>query len=350
MPRRRFVLIALAIVITLSNLMVAQAAPAEQPIRGSEVYQGGTHTVQRGETLGGIALQYGTTVEALMRANGITNPSLIVTGQQLVIPGRSSGGSSSSSGGGTYTVKPGDTLSEIATRYNTTIDRLMALNGISNARYIYPGQVLRVGGSAAASSGGRAASSAPAVYVVRRGDSLSAIAARYGTTVAALMATNGLTRPNLIVVGQRLRIPGGSGGASAGANTYQASGSGLRFVVSISQQRCQLMSGDKVLNNWRCSTGRQGAGTKSGNFRIQSKIRNAWGSRWGFWMPYWLGIYWAGSSENGIHGQPWWPKGGTVWAGLVGTPITYGCVMLENTAAAALYNVAYIGMPVTIRY
>lgn len=348
MPQRRLILIALVIVITLSNLMVAQAAPTEQPIRESEVYQGGTHTVQRGETLGGIALQYGTTVEALMRANGITNPSLIVSGQRLVIPGRSSG--TTSSGGGTYTVKPGDTLSAIAVRYNTTIDRLMALNGISNARYIYPGQVLRVGGSAPAGSGGAAASSsAPAVYVVRRGDSLSAIAARYGTTVAALMATNGLTRPNLIVVGQRLRIPGGSGGAAA-ANTYQASGSGLRFLVSISQQRCQLMSGDKVLNKWRCSTGRQGSGTKAGNFRIQSKIRNAWGSRWGFWMPYWLGIYWAGSTENGIHGQPWWPKGGTVWAGLVGTPITFGCVMLENTAAAALYNVAYIGMPVTIRY
>jgi LysM repeat protein len=350
MPRRKLILIALVIVITLSNIMVAQAAPAAQPIRDREVYQGGTHTVQRGETLGGIALKYGTTVDALMRANGISNASLIVTGQRLVIPGRSSG-TASSAGGGTYTVKPGDTLSAIAVRYNTTIDRLMALNGISNARYIYPGQVLRVGGSAPASSGGgAAASSAPAVYTVRRGDSLSAIAARYGTTVAALMAANALTRPNLIVVGQRLRIPGGSGGAAAGANTYQASGSGLRFMVSISQQRCQLMSGNKVLNNWRCSTGRQGSGTKAGTFRIQSKIRNAWGSRWGFWMPYWLGIYWAGKSENGIHGQPWWPKGGTVWAGLVGTPITYGCVMLDNTAAAALYNVAYIGMPVTIRY
>ncbi len=348
MPRRKFIWIALVIVITLSNIMVAQAAPTGQPIQAREAYQGGTHTVQRGETLGGIALKYGTTVEALMRANGISNASLIVTGQRLTIPGRSSAGTASS--GGTYTVKPGDTLSAVAARYNTTIDRLMALNGISNARYIYPGQVLRVGGSAPASSGGAAASSAPSVYVVRRGDSLSAIAARYGTTVSALMATNGLTRPNLIVVGQRLRIPGGSGGASAGANTYQAGGSGLRFVVSISQQRCQLMSGSKVLNNWRCSTGRQGSGTKAGDFRIQSKIRNAWGSRWGFWMPYWLGIYWAGKSENGIHGQPWWPKGGTVWAGLVGTPITYGCVMLENTAAAALYNVAYIGMPVSIRY
>ena len=101
---------------------------------------------------------------------------------------------------------------------------------------------------------------------------------------------------------------------------------------------------------WRCSTGRSGSGTKTGSFRVQSKIRNAWGSRWQFWMPYWLGIYWAGSSENGIHGQPWYPNGGQVWAGLVGTPITFGCVMLDNTTAAQLYSLAYIGMPVTIRY
>ena len=67
-------------------------------------------------------------------------------------------------------------------------------------------------------------------------------------------------------------------------------------------------------------------------------------------MPYWLGIYWAGASENGIHGLPWNASTGVqIWSGNVGTPITYGCVMLNNTHAKMLYDMAYIGMPVIIR-
>ena len=165
------------------------------------------------------------------------------------------------------------------------------------------------------------------------------------------MAANGIRSANLIIVGQRLRIPSaGATSSSGGATTYPGGSRNLRFQVSISAQRCQLYAGNTLLNTWRCSTGRQGSGTKAGTFRVQSKIRNAWGSRWQFWMPYWLGIYWAGSSENGIHGQPWYPNGGPVWAGLVGTPITFGCVMLGNTTADPLYSLAYIGMPVVIRY
>jgi lipoprotein-anchoring transpeptidase ErfK/SrfK len=67
-------------------------------------------------------------------------------------------------------------------------------------------------------------------------------------------------------------------------------------------------------------------------------------------MPYWLGIYWAGGSENGIHGLPYNAKTGVqVWAGSVGKKITYGCVMLDNVNAKMLYNMAWIGMPVIIK-
>ena len=67
-------------------------------------------------------------------------------------------------------------------------------------------------------------------------------------------------------------------------------------------------------------------------------------------MPYWLGIYWAGASENGIHGLPWNAKSGVqVWTGNVGKPITFGCVMLDNVNAKMLYNTAWIGMPVVIK-
>ena len=343
MTKRRFAQVALTLLLLLATAVPALALPSEQPVLNA------IHVVQAGETLGSIAQRYGTTVQAIMAANGLANANLVYVGQRLRIPGASAG----TSGGtttGVYVVKAGDSLGAIAARYNTTVANLVALNGITNASRIIVGQRLRVNGSAPA-AGGSATTTGARVHVVARGDSLSAIAARYGITVSAVMAANGIRSANLIIVGQRLRFPSAGGASSSGgATTYPGGSRNLRFQVSISAQRCQLYAGNTLLNTWRCSTGRQGSGTKAGTFRVQSKIRNAWGSRWQFWMPYWLGIYWAGSSENGIHGQPWYPNGGQVWAGLVGTPITFGCVMLDNTTAAQLYSLAYIGMPVVIRY
>ncbi len=342
MSQRRLITAVLILLVMLASAVPAFALPNEQPSLD------GIHVVQAGQTLSSIALRYGVTVQALMTANGIDNANLVYVGQRLQIPG----GSSTATGGasGVYVVQAGDSLSAIAARYGTTVAALMALNGLSNASMIVVGQRLRVNGAAPA-AGGSAPAAGARVHVVARGDSLGGIAARYGASVAAIMAANGLRSANLIIVGQRLRIPSGGAVTSGGAPAYPGTGSrGLSFQVSISAQRCQLYSGNTLLNTWRCSTGRSGSGTKTGSFRVQSKIRNAWGSRWQFWMPYWLGIYWAGSSENGIHGQPWYPNGGEVWAGLVGTPITFGCVMLDNTTAAQLYSLAYIGMPVTIRY
>ena len=341
MAKRRFVQAALMLVLLLATAAPALALPGEQPMLD------GIHVVQAGETLGSIAQRYGVTVQAIMAANGLTNANLVYVGQRLRIPG-GSGGSSGGTASGIYVVKAGDTLGAIAARYGTTVANLMALNGITNPSRIVVGQRLRVNGSAPATGG--SATGGSRVHVVARGDSLSAIAARYGTTVSAIMAANRIRSANLIIVGQRLAIPSGGAASGGGAASVPAGSRNLRFQVSISAQRCQLYSGSTLLHTWRCSTGRQGSGTKDGSFRVQSKIRNAWGSRWQFWMPYWLGIYWAGSSENGIHGQPWYPNGGQVWAGLVGTPITFGCVMLDNTTAAQLYSMAYIGMPVVIRY
>lgn len=97
----------------------------------------------------------------------------------------------------TYTVHSGDTLSAIAARFGTTVDVLASLNAISNPNQIYAGQTLRLPGSD--SGGGR--------YQVRPGDTLSAIAARNGTTVAALCARNGISNPNRIYAGQWLDFP-----------------------------------------------------------------------------------------------------------------------------------------------
>lgn len=97
----------------------------------------------------------------------------------------------------TYTVRSGDTLSSIAAKFNTSYQALASLNNISNPNLIFAGQVLRVNGSANAGS---------VYYTVRSGDNLSSIASRYGVSYQSIAALNGLSNPNLIFAGQTLKI------------------------------------------------------------------------------------------------------------------------------------------------
>lgn len=96
----------------------------------------------------------------------------------------------------TYTVQPGDTLSGIAAAYGTTWQRLAEINGLSNPNIIYPGQVLAVDGGAHAAQ----------TYTVQSGDTLSGIASAYGTSWQRLADINGIADPNLIYPGQVLTI------------------------------------------------------------------------------------------------------------------------------------------------
>ena len=161
-----------------------------------------TYIVKRGDTLSQIAVRYGTTVNTLVRLNNITNPNRIYVGQRLTIPGRNSGSSNV-----TYVIKRGDTLSQIAVRYGTTVNTLVRLNNITNPNRIYVGQRLTIPG--------RNSGSSNVTYVIKRGDTLSQIAARYGTTVNTLARLNNIRNINLIYAGQILSIPSNS------SNAYQ---------------------------------------------------------------------------------------------------------------------------------
>ncbi len=156
-----------------------------------------TYTVVRGDTLSEIAQRFGTTVGALAAENGIKNPNLIYAGQVLKI--NSSG--SQQSANIQYRIKRGDTLSEIAVRYNTTVNAIANANNIKNPNLIYAGEVITI---PSGSSGG--APQAAVYYTVRSGDTLWAIANRYGTTVAKIDADNNIKNPNLIYVGEVIKI------------------------------------------------------------------------------------------------------------------------------------------------
>ena len=178
------------------------------PGNGNGNGSGGTYTVRPGDTLSGIAARFGTTYQELARINHISNPNLIYPGQQIRLPGGSQGTNPPGNGsGGTYTVKAGATLSGIAARYGTTWQRLAEINNLSNPNLIYPGQQIRLS-PASNTPPSNNGSDSGRTYTVRSGDTLSEIAARNNTSVQELVRLNNISNPNLIYPGQVLRLPG----------------------------------------------------------------------------------------------------------------------------------------------
>ncbi|HZU14846.1 MAG TPA: LysM peptidoglycan-binding domain-containing protein [Chloroflexota bacterium] len=162
------------------------------------------YTVRPGDTLAGIAARYHVSIRALARANHITNVNLIRSGSVLVIPQRQVHFH--------YQVRWGDTLIGLAAHFNVPVSTIRALNP-SLGPYLLAGQWLTLCAGCGNAASAPATSARPAVssggnrYVVRPGDSLSAIAARYGTTISALASANGIVNPDQVVIGTALAIP-----------------------------------------------------------------------------------------------------------------------------------------------
>lgn len=192
-----------------------------------------TYTVQAGDTVYDLAIRFGTTMDAIISANGLNSDGFIVVGQVLIIPVQATstptfapsstpvviyptpgsytpGGMTGPTvnGIGTYIVQPGDTFAGIAALYHTTPQALARLNGIINIAAIHPGQVLAVPGP-----GNNVGGVPPhpvvtgTMYVVRAGDNLYRISLRFNVSLTALMSANNIVNPNLIFVGEQLVIP-----------------------------------------------------------------------------------------------------------------------------------------------
>lgn len=127
---------------------------------------------------------------------------------------------------GLYRIQPGDTLVAISAATGVALERLVALNNLSNPDFILAGRSLRLGeGSAAAASADRpAAGQNRAVYTVQPGDTLWSIATRAGVPVEALTASNELENPDSLKVGQKLRLPAEASGVQAAAGARPAAG------------------------------------------------------------------------------------------------------------------------------
>lgn len=196
----------------------------------------GTYTVQSGDTLSGIANKFGTNYESLANLNNISNPNRIYVGQVLKLSANSNTASSAhqattnATPAGSYSVKAGDSLSAIAARYGMSYETLARLNNISNPNRIYVGQVLKLSsGSTVSNVVNHSTASAAGSYTVKSGDSLSAIAARYGMSYETLARLNNISDPNRIYVGQTLNL--GTSGYTSHHYAASSSSNGGSYTI-----------------------------------------------------------------------------------------------------------------------
>lgn len=236
--------LAILLLIGIGVLSFPQNARADSP----------THIVAYGETLYSIARKYGVTPQALANANGITTQSWVYAGQQLTIPGDNTQAAApapapQASPGGMYTVRAGDTLYGLARQFGVSVDAIAQANNIPPNGFLYTGWQLKIPGAAASGNSpsptdaqNNAPANAPAdsaqntnaatdnqnnsaetnapanpgnispntgasSYIVQPGDTLFRIAVKHGITIQAIVIVNNLSS-QLVYAGQRLTIPG----------------------------------------------------------------------------------------------------------------------------------------------
>ncbi|MBI3914748.1 MAG: LysM peptidoglycan-binding domain-containing protein [Chloroflexi bacterium] len=166
-----------------------------------------THTIAWGETLYSIARVYNLPPESIARANNFPADSWVYAGQRLAIPAdyRDAAVPFLITPSGYYSVRAGDSLESISTRLAISIDALASANDLPRDGMLYVGWLLKIPGASATRESAEAGSAA--TYIVQRGDTLSAIALRLGSTIHAIALANNLPNLWLIYTGQRLKIP-----------------------------------------------------------------------------------------------------------------------------------------------
>ena len=213
----------------------------------------------------------------VLRVAAVALTLLVLMAVSVAIVPHAEAAPASVTSNGTYVVRSGDTLNSIAARFGVSPSVLARANRISNPNKIYVGQRLVISGSAAPAPQPKPGTTAPSggVYIVQRGDTLAKIAARYRTTVSALMALNGHRNPNVIWVGQRLRV--GKGERHGSARPGEAAGFrwwGKKWIdINLSKQRLTAYQGKTPVFSALISGGLPRTPTVVGRFKINTKLR-----------------------------------------------------------------------------
>lgn len=214
--------------------------------------QGIDYEIKEGDTLYSIAQQHGVSTLSVIAANDFANPDLILPGQHVTIPTDANGSTPSDV---TITVADGDTVGNLAEHYGISSAAIVIANSLSNPNLIVVGQSLVIpggGGSASANStatyastsatsssdsGSSQASTAnDATVTVQDGDTINKLADHYGVSAASIISANSLSDPNMIIVGQSLKIPGGAAQPATNTNNGAADNSGGKGGQSSTAQ------------------------------------------------------------------------------------------------------------------
>lgn len=177
-----------------------------------------TYEVTSGDALSVIAERYGVSTDALAEANGITNHNIIVVGDVLSIPGTVSTTTGPSAAIHEHTVRPGETLSDLAYDHDVSIAEVLAWNPQLADRPVWVDEIVLIGGSSSSSSGSTsgssqgssppaAPSSAGVTHTIVAGDTLSEIASTHGVTLSRLLEANDITSGAVLRVGDTLSVP-----------------------------------------------------------------------------------------------------------------------------------------------
>jgi hypothetical protein len=180
-------------------------------------------------------------------------------------------------------------------------------------------------------------------YVVQPGDNFFDIAYSFGFPQWRLEEANPDVDPEELAIGMELVIP------SIDVLFPHPLAPGKRIEISLPEQRLRAYEDGQLVYDLACSSGMTSTPTIAGQFQVLFKEPSAYASRWSLEMPYFMAVYQEGPDfANGIHELPITSYGKRLWAGVLGWPASYGCIILDIGDAEALYNWAPVGTLVRI--
>jgi LysM repeat protein len=185
----------------------------------------------------------------------------------------------------------------------------------------------------------------PRQHTVQPGETLSSIGYNYGLPYPWIEQANpGLG--NALAPGQVITIPSPDALLPLPVVEHK------RLVVSLSQQKLWAYENGLLKWEWPVSTGIASSPTVPGVFQVQTHQLNAYAANWNLWMPHFLGIYRPVPTSdfmNGLHGFPTRNGSTLLWTDDLGHPVTYGCILVNSTQAATLYDWAEDGVVVEVQ-
>ena len=273
------------------------------------------YTIKEGDTLSSIAAKFDTTPENLVRLNEGISPENIIPGQRICVISKTFQPVTCPLGTLPYNVNAGDTLNSIAQKFGTDTEALLSANPDIDPYNLQTGQRICI----AQKFSEPPMCNSRNYYVIRRGDTLSSIAASFKITTMEILSVNRGIDPRRLSVGQIICLP--------------IAPTPFEIIVNIGAKRLTVYRNGTIFREYIVATGKPETPTPTGVFEIVNKEIDPGG-------PY--GTRWLGLSAKGygIHG--------TNNPASIGTAASNGCIRMYNEDIEALFDITSVGTIVRI--